>query len=77
MSVSSKHFSGTYESIWVIDEVIIPYVQAQRQILGNPNQKALLVIDVFHGQIKNEVTSHLTRNKLYFVKGPNNMTHLL
>ena len=67
-SVNLKHFSN----ISIIDEVIIPYVKAQRQILGNPNQAALLVFDVFCGQITDEINIY----NIYFVKVPNNMMHL-
>jgi len=76
LSVNPKHFRNTFESIKIIDDIIIPYVEAQRKILGNPNQAALLVFDVFRGQITDEVTSHLTQNNIYFVMVPNNMTHL-
>ena len=70
LSVNPKHFSNTSESIKIIDEIIIPYVKAQREILENPNQAALLVFDVFRGQITEEVTSHLIQNNIYFVKFP-------
>ena len=76
LSVNPRHFSNTFELIKIIDEVIISYVEVQRQILGNPNQAALLAFDVFRVQITDEATSHLTRNNIYFVKLPNNMTHL-
>ena len=74
--MNPKHYSNTLESIKIIDEVIIPYVNAQREILSNPNQAALLIFNVFCGQITDEVTSHLLQNKIYFVTVPNNMTHL-
>ena len=62
--------------IKIIDEVIIPYVKDNRVKLGKPDQTALLVFDVFRGQITEEVTSHLSKNNILFVKVPNNMTHL-
>ena len=34
LSVNPKHFRNTFESIKIIEEVIIMYVEAQRQILG-------------------------------------------
>ena len=64
LSVNSKHYSNTLESIKIIDEVIIPYVNAQREILSNPNQAALLIFDMFHGQITDEFTSHLLQNNI-------------
>ena len=75
LSVNPKYYSNTLESI-KITEVIIPYLNAQREILSNPNQAALLIFDVFRGQITDEVTSHLLQNNIYFITVPNNMTHL-
>ena len=75
LSVNPKYYSNTLESI-KITEVIIPYLNAQREILSNPNQAALLIFDVFRGQITDEVTSHLLLNNIYFITVPNNMTHL-
>ena len=49
LSVNPKHYSNTLESIKIIDEVIIPYVSAQREILSSPNQAALLIFNVFRG----------------------------
>ena len=43
LSVNPKHYSNTLESIKIINKVIIPYVNAQREILSNPNQAALLI----------------------------------
>ena len=76
LSVNPKHYSNTLESIKIINEVIIPYVIAQREILRNPNQGALLICNVFRGQIIDEVTLHLLQGNIYFVTVPNNMTHL-
>ena len=41
LSVNPKHYSNTLESIKIIDEVKTPYVNAQGEILSNPNQEAL------------------------------------
>ena len=76
LSVNPKHYSNTLESIKIIDEVIIPYVNAQREILSNPNRAPLLIFDVFPGQIIDKVTSHFLKNNIYFVIVPNNMTQL-
>ena len=76
MICKRKHYSNETESIKIINEIIIPYVEAQRQMLGNPNQTALIIFDVFRGQITDKVILRLTRNNIRFVKVPNNMTHL-
>ena len=75
LSVNPKHYSNTLESIKIINKVIIPYVNAQREILSNPNQAALLIFNVFRSQIADEVTL-LLQNNIYFVTVPNNVTHL-
>ena len=76
ISVNPKHYSNTLESIKIIDEVRIPYVNVQREILRNRNQAALFIFDMFRGQITDEVTSHLLQNNIYFVTVPDNMIHL-
>ena len=47
LSVDPKHYSNTFESIKIIDEVKIPYVNTQREILSNSNQAALLILMCF------------------------------
>ena len=60
LSVNSKNFSNTFESIKIADKVIMLYVEAACHILGNTNQAALLLFDAFHGQITREVSLNLT-----------------
>ena len=74
--MNPKPYNNTLGSTKIIGEVIIPYLNAQREILNNPNQAALLIFDVFCDQITDEATSHLLQNNIYFVPVPNNMTHL-
>ena len=71
-----KHFSNTEESIKVINEVIVPYVTSKRKELKLPsNSPALLILDVFRGQMT-QVTSLLAEKNILFVKVPNNMTRI-
>ena len=76
LSTNPKHFSNTEESIKIINEVILPYVQGERDRANNPNQPALLILDVFRGQMTKDVTDLLLLNNIFFVKVPNNMTQL-
>ena len=47
-SLSTKHCSNTAESIKLIKEIIIPYIEEERISLKLPkNQLALLIMDVF------------------------------
>ena len=76
LSVNSKHFSNMEESIKIINEIVLPYVDKQREKLDNHGQAALLILDVFRGQMTQEVTTLLHENNILFVTVPNNMTHL-
>jgi len=63
LSVNPKHFSNTAESIKLLNKVIVPYVKKQRLDLGlSPTQKALVIMDVFTGQMTSEVTKILADN---------------
>ena len=64
------------ESIKLINEIIIPYVQSQRKELGKPKQAALVIMDVFRGQITDDVISLLRDNNIHYVLVPNNMTQI-
>ena len=63
-SANSKHFSNTQESLKLLDEVIIPYVEKEREALNlDKNQPALLTIDVFSGQVAKPVIDEMPENK--------------
>ena len=68
LCANPKNFSNTAESIKVIEK--------QRQELEKPNQAALLIMDVFRGQMTEEVTSLLHDNNVLLVRVPSDMTHL-
>ena len=47
-SLSTKHYSNTAESIKLIKEIIIPYIEKERISLKLPkNELAFLIMDVF------------------------------
>ena len=75
-SCNPKHFSNAEESVKIIKEVLLPYIEDQRKKLRKPNQTALLTMGVFRGQITDGVTSLLTEHNVHVVLVPNNMTHL-
>ena len=78
LSANPKHYSKTAESIKIINEILIPYFGCQRQSLGlDENFPALLILDVFRGQMRNEVTKLLKEKNILFEKVPNNMTYLI
>lgn len=77
LSANPKHFSNTEESLKLLDEIIIPYVKRERTKLGlSENQYALLILDVFKGQMTEPVTKKMEENRILFVRVPANMTNL-
>ena len=55
-----KHWSNEIESLKLIEEIISPYVTKKREELKLPtDQKALLVWDVFRGQMTDKVKERL------------------
>ena len=63
LSANEKHFSNTTESLKLLDEIIIPYVisERERQQL-DINHRALLLMDVFRGQMTEPVLKKLREN---------------
>ena len=76
LSVNPNHFSNTEESIKIINEIVIPYVKTEREHLENGSLPALIVLDVFRGQMTSKVTKLLLKNNIFIVTLSNNMTHL-
>ena len=77
LSANSKHFSNTQESLKLLDEIIIPYVEKEREALNlDKNQPALLIIDVFSGQVTKPVIYKMTENNIKLVKVPANMSRI-
>ena len=50
LSCNPKHFSNAMESIKLVNEIIIPYVQSQRKKLGKSKQATLVIMN-FRGQL--------------------------
>ena len=74
---NSKHYSNTAESIKLIKEIIIPYIENQRVLLKLPKtQPSLVIIDVFQGQMTEDVSTVLKDNNILLVQVPANMRHI-
>ena len=71
-----KHWSNEIESLKLIDEIISPYVTKKREELKLlTDHKALLVWDVFRGQMTDKVKERLDELNIECVYVPANMTH--
>ena len=72
-----KHYSNVDESLEMMECIIIPYVQKQRNTLKLDAQyPAMLLMDVFKGQITDPVKEILKRNNIILQKVPANLTYL-
>ena len=61
----------------MINEIVNPYVVKKRKGLGlDSTQKALMIWDMFKGQMTDGVKSRLDALNILFVGVPANMTHL-
>ena len=75
LSANPKHFLNTEESLKYLDAVIIPYVVKERsksKLLND--QKALMIMDVFTGQLTPQVIQHYAESNTLIVNVPRNMT---
>ena len=77
LSANEKHFSNTQESLKLIEEIITPYVEKERVMLDlGKDQPALLIIDVFSGQMTDPVIQKLKENHIKVTRVPLNMMNL-
>ena len=61
-----------------IENIIIPFVQNERTLLGLSNDHCVLVLfDVFKGQCTSKVLKKLEDNNILYVTVPNNCTDRL
>jgi hypothetical protein len=73
---SPKHWSNETTMIGYIDEVVLPYVNNQRALLGE-EKPAVVIMDNFKGQITNSVQALLEENNIHICLLPPNTTDRL
>ena len=71
LGYNPKHYNNEKEVLKYLDEVIIPYIDSERERLGLPNQIAHLIMDVFKGQM-DAVFRKLDENDIKLIKVPAN-----
>ena len=59
LSANPKHFSNTEESLKLLDEIVIPYVESERKTQFGTNTTCLIIVDVFRGQMTQQVINNL------------------
>ena len=78
ISHSPHHWSTESTMLEYISEIILPFISSQRQLYGEPESKAALVImDNFKGQITPKVSEILEQNNIHVALLPPNTTDRL
>ena len=77
ISANEKHYSNEREALNMLENVIIPYVE--KQLVSRNldfDHPALLIMDVFKGQMTRSVGELLNENAILLEKVPSNLTYL-
>ena len=69
-------FSNTAESLKFLEDIIIPYFNKREKLGVSKDQYALLILDIFSGQMTEHVKENLRENSFLFVCVSANMTSL-
>ena len=78
LSVNKTHYSNEKEACKLIEETLVPYIEKVRQEENLlVSQNALVIMDVFSGQITSVVLDCFKDNKIEVVCVPANMRYLL
>ena len=76
ISQNTKHWSNEQETLKLIDTIIKPYIaQEKKRLSFPPQQRALIIWDVFKGQMTDVVKDKLKSLMIEQVSVPANMTH--
>ena len=76
LSFNENHWDNKKESLKMTEDIIVPYVTKERGKLSSPNQPALLITDVFKGQMNTPILKKLEEHNSLITRVPGNMTHL-
>ena len=77
VSANENNYSNQKKSLKMLEHIIIPYVKKQLQNISlDPQYPALLIMDVFKGQMTKQVKDLLNENNIKLQKVPANLTYL-
>ena len=75
VTFTSNHWSNEEKAIQHIGKVVLPYLKQTREEFNlPPDQKALLIFDVFKGQTTQRYQEYIHNNHMVLVNVPANMT---
>ena len=66
LSANESHYSNENEALRFVEEIVLPYIQGEREKLGSVDQKALLIFDIFRGQTTYKVLKVLEDNNISY-----------
>ena len=71
LSANEKHYSNEKESLNMLEKIIVPFVEKERRSLDLDScHPALLIMDVFKGQMTDLVQEVFEREQLFSREGP-------
>ena len=77
VTANPKHYSNEKESLEMMRKIIIPYVEEEcRRLHLSNSHPAVLIMDVFKGQMTDAVKKVLKENRILLEKVPANLTYL-
>ena len=75
VTFTSNHWSNEEKAIQHIGKIVLPYLKQTREEFNlPPDQKALLIFDVFKGQTTQRYQEYIHNNHMVLVNVPANMT---
>ena len=75
VTYTANHWSNESKATQHLQMVLFPYVEKRKVEFKLPeDQKAMLIFDVFKGQITDKVTKFIKENNCLIAHVPNNMT---
>lgn len=74
---SPKHWSTEQTMLDYITNIIVPYIEAKREVMEDPEQAALVIMDNFKGQVTPAINELLEANNIHVCLLPPNTTDLL
>ena len=77
LSHNMKHWSNETETIRLINDVLVPYIEKMKEEKASHNQKCLLIWDAFKAQLTTNVIDILSSFGIETVMVPKHMRHLL
>ena len=77
LSANEKHYSNEKEYLNMLEKIIISFVEKERRSLDLDScHPALLIMDIFKGQMTELVQEVLKENNIFLVQVPANLTYL-